>query len=229
MLEAAEVILPDPKPPDLSLEDQKLSSTNLAGRREAAKIFFKLYTDAYNSEFKEKNNLSITPVPPEALTIVFKQIDSNSEAELKVSPLPALVTLKKHFDYLALQAFNRAKEDAKNQVKLLGSSVDDIIVTKNKLSMSEANNTQLKDRIFKLEIEVENLTKENLTLKASAQTTADQLAKVMAEKNTTAPAVAPVVTAPAINAEQKSNTIKIISIVAAILGLGFIFLKSRSD
>ena len=229
MLEAAEVILPDPKPPDLSLEDQKLSSTNLAGRREAAKIFFKLYTDAYNSEFKEKNNLSINPVPPEALAIVFKQIDSNSEAELKVSPLPTLVTLKKQFDYLALQAFNRAKADAKNQVKLLGSSIDDIIVTKNKLSMSEANNTQLKDRIFKLEIEVENLTKENLTLKASAQTTADQLAKVMAEKNTTAPAVAPVVTAPAINAEQKSNTIKIISIVAALLGLGFIFLKSRSD
>lgn len=224
--EAAEVILPDPKPPELSAADQKLSDSSLAGRREAAKIFFKMYTEAYNSEFKEKNGLSMSPVPPETLAMVFKKIDTNSEAELKVSPIPSLIPLKKHFDTLARQAFNQANADAKSQIKLLGASVNDIIVTKNKLSMSEANNSELKNRILRLESEIENLMKENITAKNAVQTATDQLAKVMAEKETPATVVAPTV----VNAEPKSTSnIKIISAVLAALGLGFLFFRSKAN
>lgn len=234
----AELILPDPKVPTISAEEQKFAESSLQGRRDIAKKILKMYAESYNIEFRTKNNVMIDPIHPDTVANVMKLTDSASEFDLKKAPEETLKSVKSQFDMYAKGAFEHAKADIANQIKFLGVSADEIAAMRQKLAQEQSKNIELNNQILKLQNEISDLKKAVVTesskaieaaktAEAAKATAAAEVAR--AAINNVPQAAAEKTQVIASPVQPKSNPLKIGIVVFAVLALGFLLIKSKNS
>lgn len=216
---ASELVFPNPKVEELNPEENRIAASSLENRRELTKKILRRYTDAYNAEFRQKNNVALNPIHPDTLTAVLKQIDNATEAQLTSSKLETLNAVKKQYDGFAQNAFNLAKQDMINQLRFLGVSFDEISGMKLKLVQSDAKIMDLSSQITKLQAETVSLKKTIELLQKNGTTGSGSVASVPAAASQRQETV---------KVSPDSGILKIILMILAGFAVIYTFFKFRS-
>ncbi len=232
VLNAAELIFPDPVVPELTPEEQKTAEVSLQSRREVAKKILRTYTETYNSEFRSKNKVSINPIHPDTLAQVLKSVDLATEAQLIDGRLTTLQALKKQYDDFAVKTYDLAKKETVNQIKFLGLTMDEITTLKQKQVEAETKNLELTTKVAALQAEVAELKNTiGILQEQSKSNTAAVSSTPVVQQQTTVEAVPAAQQQAAVTtaAATKSGMTKIVVLVLLGLAVAFIILKSRSN
>ena len=229
VLNAAELIFPNPVIPELTPEEQKTAEISLQSRREVAKKILRTYTETYNSEFRFKNKVSIIPIHPDTLTQVLKSVDSATEAQLIEGRIATMQALKKQYDEFALKTFDLAKKETVNQVKFMGLTLDEAMTLKQKLVEAETKNLELANKLTALQSEIAELKNAiSLLQDQSAKATAPA-AVAPAEQQPAVVQAVRTASQPAVTDPSKSGMTKIVVLILLGLAVAFVILKSRSN
>ena len=232
VLNAAELIFPDPVVPELTPEEQKMAEVSLQSRREVAKKILRTYTETYNSEFRSKNKVSINPIHPDTLAQVLKSVDLATEAQLIDGRLTTMQALKKQYDDFAVKTYDLAKKETVNQIKFLGLTMGEITTLKQKHVEAETKNLELTTKVTALQAEVVELKNTiGILQEQSKSNTAAVSSTPVVQQQTIVEAVPAAQQRAAMTtaAATKSGMTKIVVLVLLGLAVAFIILKSRSN
>lgn len=220
---AAELILPNPKIPELTESEKANGGSNIMALRTTAKRLFRTYLQDYNKEFNEKNNIKFVLLSEEAIKSFMDMLDQTSEQDLRKPVEESILLFKRDLDKAALAASQQIKNQSNAEMSMLGVTIGEVAALKQKLVQEEDKNKQLSAQISKLQAEIIGLKK-----------TGSETAKsdnAVPPSAVAPPAVAqPVAVLSATNSQSAtsgSNTTKMVVIGLVIAGIISLIFKFK--